>query len=383
MTVIRAVRLVVTIALLLGHAACSGDDGGRPRAETPETAGEGNGRGRFLDLDEAWIWRPPPMSSAGMPAADNAGVAFVVSRHQLVLLDQSGRVRWQAEKPGLRDVAPVLTTDLVVAATSDGAAAFDRATGTLRWETVVDERVNTPVIAAGRAVATTWEGSLVAFDLAGGGKVAWRLPLGGASLGPAAAAGAGTTVVATFDSGRVAGLVAVDAATGRPRWTRPLPPDGVSAPGIAGQGRVVVAVAGDVAAHAFALEDGAPTWRTEVEGAGSPEVPPIGHGEGEVLVPHRQGGMALLDSATGGIRWEARSDSAAVRGGPAGPGPDGWFAMPLDDGTMLMVDARLGDSDVRKPPDGLVSGVAAAPGGLLIVATGQGEANFVSAMSGW
>lgn len=380
MTLIRSVRLVVIVALVLTLAACGRGGGGRPEPAAPENATDGKGEGRFLDLDEEWIWRPPPMSSAGMPAADATGVAFVVSRHQLVLLDLAGKVRWQAEKPGLRDVAPLLTADLVVAATSDGAAAFDRTTGRLRWETVVDERVNTPVVAAGRAVATTWDGSLVGFDMADG-KVAWRIALGGASLGPAAAAGA--TVVATFDSGRVAGIVAVDATTGRQRWAAPLPPDGVSAPGIAMPGRVVVAVAGDVAAHAFALDDGAPRWRTEVEGAGSPEVPPMSHGDGEVLVPHRQGGMALLETATGDIRWEARSDSAAVRGGPAGPGPDDWFAMPLDDGSMLMVDARAGDSDVRKPPGGLVSGVAAAPGGLLVVATGQGEANFVSAMSGW
>src|SRR5262249_22480554 len=159
-----------------------------------------------------------------------------------------GQVKWEAERLGLRDVAPTLTPDLVLAPADDGVAAFDRATGRPRWDANLGQRANTPVVAGRRAVVTTWEGALVALDLATGA-VAWRAELGGAALGPAAVGGgASPAVVATFDTGRVAGAVAVEVATGRQRWSVPLKADGVSAPAVSA-GATVVVVAADVAAH--------------------------------------------------------------------------------------------------------------------------------------
>ena len=331
-----------------------------------------------LDLQEAWVWTAPAPGSVGMPAADPAAVAVTHGRQHLVLLDGAGKVRWQADRIGLRDVAPLLTADLVVAATDDGVAAYDRDGGRLRWEARLGERANTPVVSGGRVVVTTWEGSLVALEL-GDGKVAWRAKLGGDALGPAAAAG--STVVATFDTGRVAGAVAVDAATGRQRWAVSLVAGGVSAPAIAPGAGVVLAVAGDVAVHGLSLADGSERWRREVEGAGSPEVPPLPLPDGTVLAAHRQGGVVLFDPGDGAVRWQASSDGAAVRGGPAGPGPGGWFALPLDDGRLFLAWGEA-VTDLRDPP-GLVSGVAAGPGGSLLVATGQGKANSLTAVTGW
>jgi hypothetical protein len=103
--------------------------------------------------------------------------------------------------------------------------------------------------------------------------------------------------------------------------------------------------------------------------------------DGVVLVAHRQGGMAVLDVDAGEVRWEASSDGAAVRGGPVGPGPNGWSVLPLDDGRLLFAGPDR-DPDVREPP-GLVSGVAAGADGVLLVATAQGKDNGVSALSGW
>jgi outer membrane protein assembly factor BamB len=315
-----------------------------------------------------------------MPAADDDAIALTTGHEQLFLLDGRGIVRWHADHVGLRDVAPALTPDAVLAATDDGLVSHDRATGRLRWESNLGERVNTPVIVPGRAVVTTWEGSLVALDLRDG-TVAWRTKLGGDALGPAASDGGGTTVVASFDSGSAAGVVAVDAASGRVRWNVPVRPGAVGAPAVVPGANVVVLVASDVAAHGLSLDDGSERWRQPTEGAGSPEVQPLPGPGATVLVGHRLGGMALLDARTGGLRWYASSRTVAVRGSPAGPGPNGWFVLPLHDGTVLFAGA---DRPVdQKAPPALVTGVALGPGGLLLIGTGQGGENGLLAATGW
>lgn len=376
------VRLkLVSILVGLSLVAC-GDSGGDTGAE-PGTPGTDetkppHGVPEVLDLRIQWEWPAPPPGSAGMPAADASGIVLTTARQRLVMLDAAGKVRWQADHASLRDVAPLLTADTVVAATEEGVVAYDRANGRVRWETRLGERANTPVAAAGRVAVSTWEGSLVALDLSDG-RLAWRTKLGGPSLGPAASGGA--AVVATFDSGRMAGALAVDATSGRQRWSVPLPAGGVSAPAVAA-GDTVVVVAGDVAVHGLSLEDGSTRWRNEAKGAGSPEVPPLPLPDGTVVAAHRQGGFLAIRAGDGEPLWLATSTGASVRGGPAGPGPLGWFALPLDDGRMFLAHPP-GVKDVRTPPDGLVTGVAAGPGGLLLISTGQGEANFLTAMSGW
>jgi outer membrane protein assembly factor BamB len=257
------VRLkLVSILVGLSLVAC-GDSGGDTGAE-PGTPGTDetkppHGVPEVLDLRIQWEWPAPPPGSAGMPAADASGIVLTTARQRLVMLDAAGKVRWQADHDSLRDVAPLLTADTVVAATEEGVVAYDRANGRVRWETRLGERANTPVAAAGRVAVSTWEGSLVALDLSDG-RLAWRTKLGGPSLGPAASGGA--AVVATFDSGRMAGALAVDATSGRQRWSVPLPAGGVSAPAVAA-GDTVVVVAGDVAVHGLSLEDGSTRWRNE------------------------------------------------------------------------------------------------------------------------
>lgn len=335
-------------------------------------------------LQPSWRWVAPPPSYVGMPAADDAGVAVTYGHSHLVLLDRAGSARWTADRLRLRDVAPRLTPEAVLAATEEGLVSFDRATGSARWEVRLGERANTPVLAGARVVVSTWEGTLVGVDPADG-EVAWRVRLPGSALGPPA--GSAGVVVATWaaSGGGAAGMVAVDPATGRQRWAADLPPGGLSAPGLvapAGGGTpLAVAVAGDLAAHALATDSGQERWRSPVEGAGSPEVAPFDAGGGSVLVAHRLGGMALLDAADGRSEWTASSDGAAVRGGPAGPGPGGLFALPLHDGRLLLAGPDRPDQ-VLDPP-GRVSGVAAGPGGALLVALREAPDNDLTASSGW
>ncbi len=381
----RVLALAAAVAVALAFAGC-GDDGqgagpGRPD-EVPSTA-DGEVR-PTPDLEQVWRWSAEPPGSVGMPAADGDGVSATYGHLRLVLLDLDGRLQWEVERVGLRDVAPALTPDLVVAATEQGVMAVDRGTGTVRWDAPVGERANTPVVAGGLAVASTWEGSLTAFDL-DDGRVAWRAALPGPAIGPAASDG--TAVAVTWESrvGDAAGAVVVDVGDGRERWSVPLEPGGVGGPAIVelpdDAGAVVVFVAGDIAAHGLDLADGGERWRTATRGRGSPEVPPLPLGDGVVLVAHRLAGLVLLDAATGESRWEAAADrSVAVRGGPVGTRAEGPFAFPLDDGRLLLAGPGREATALHYP--GRVSGVATAPDGLLVVATREAPANHLYGVTG-
>ncbi|MGH9224901.1 MAG: PQQ-binding-like beta-propeller repeat protein [Acidimicrobiales bacterium] len=381
--------------VLLANASCTGEgkgsagaggeaEGGAAVAEptvdpaVATTVGTvpGERPDRALFLEEAWTWMAPSPASVGVPAADRDAIAVTAGHHLLVLLDGKGKVRWQADRNGLREVAPALTVDLVVAATEDGAVAYDRATGQQRWQAVVGDEANTPVVVGGRAVITTWDGVMAAVDLADG-KVAWRHALGAPSLGPATASRG--TAVATFDDGRTAGATAVDVATGRQKWSVKLPEGGVSAPAVT-TGGVVVVVAGDIAAHGLSLDDGSTRWRRGVQGRGSPEVAPVPLPDGSVLVAHRLGGLVQIDTS-GVATWGLRTNGIAVRASPAGPGPNGWVALALDDGRFVLGGPDR-EPDVRQPPEPAM-GVAVGPGGILVLTTAKARQNAVRTLTGW
>lgn len=382
-------RILTVLALLVaagcrsggGAPAGSGEADG-PLAERgaesrPEPAGPAGSDA--TTVGPGWIWTAPAPAWIGMPAADEGSVAFTYGHQHLALLDAKGRVLWEASRLGLRDVAPRLTPDLVLAATDDGVAAFRRSDGTKLWDTSVAGRANTPVVVGGMAVTSTWEGHMLGLDLAGG-KVAWTVALPGSSLGPPATDG--TAAVVTWDRAdrRRGGAVAVEASTGRQRWAVALPGGGISAPTVTPSGSVVL-VAGDLAAHALALSTGEERWRTAVAGAGSPEVPPLAVDGRSVLVAHRLGGLDLLDAATGRRTWQVATDGAAVRGGPAA-GPEGSYAFPLDDGRILLAGPDR-ETELVRPPSGRVSGVIDGPGGLLVAAMREGLVNTVEAGPAW
>ena len=400
MTLSRRWLAAILVVQALAVAGCGGHRGPTPPGGAPTTAGStdggtgadgavggtgsSEGPDRPIHAEEAWRWPAPPPGSVGMPAADDDGASATYGHLRLVLLGLEGSLRWEVERLGLRDVAPALTADLVVAATEEGVLAVDRATGKLRWDTQVGERANSPVIVGRRAVVSTWEGSLTAFDLADG-HVAWRTALPGSSIGPAATDGSAVAVTWESTHGEAAGAVVVDGGDGRQRWSVSLTPGGVGGPAIvelpagAGPGSVVVAVAGDIAAHALDLADGHERWRAATEGRGSPEVPPLPLGNGEVLVAHRLAGLMLVDADTGADRWVgSAADGAAVRGGPVGSGPDGPFAFPIDDGRLYLIGPGLEPNRLDWP--GRVSGVAMTSDGLLLVATREARANYLIAL---
>lgn len=380
---VSLIRILCALALLVGAACRSGTASPPPERQAPAGADPGRpaaeAGGDARREGKGWVWTAPPPAWIGMPAADDKEIAFTYGHQHLVLLDAQGRRLWDAYRLGLRDVAPRLGTDVVVAATDNGLAAFRRAGGSPLWDTEVKGRANTPVIVAGLAVTTTWEGAAVAVNLADG-KVAWTVALPGPSLGPPATDG--TTVVLTWDrpDRRSGGAVALEGSTGRQRWAVALPGGGISAPALTAGG-LAVAVAGDLAAHALAMTTGEARWRTPLEGAGSPEVPPLAIDATSVLVAHRLGGLDLLDAATGRRTWQVATDGAAVRGGPV-VGPAGSYAFPLDDGRVLLAGPKRATELVR-PPAGRVGGLAVGPGGWLVASLREAAVNTVEAGPLW
>jgi len=177
-------------------------------------------------------------------------------------------------------------------------------------------------------------------------------------------------------------VVVVDGADGRQRWSAPVEPGGVGGPAIVPvpttSTSVVVFVAGDLAVHGLDVADGGERWRIDTDGRGSPEVPPLLLGDGEVLVADRLGGLLLVDAGTADVRGRFRADGAATRGAPVGAGPDGPFAFPLDDGRVFLVGPELEVKVLDWP--GRVSGLAMAPGGRLLVATREARANHLLAL---
>jgi outer membrane protein assembly factor BamB len=315
-------------------------------------------------LRAVWRWRPPPTASVGMPAVDRMSVAVTYGHLRLVLLDDRGAAAWESDRLGLRDVAPLLLGDRVVAATDTGVAAFDRRTGHRTWDVDLGDRANTPVaVANGRLAVTTWDGRLLVLDGASG-TVEHSVTLPGPVLGPAAASG--HVALASWDDGAQAGVVAVDALTGAARWRHAVDADGVSSPAVTG--RVAVVVTGDAHAVGFALDSGHPVWTRTTSGAGSPEVPPfVG---AQVIVADRLGGLLSLDRGTAHAQWRVPGRGAAVRGGPTAVGR--LVALPVDVGRVLVRVA--GRVTVLDPP-GRVSGVAGGAGGLLVVATREADQN--------
>jgi outer membrane protein assembly factor BamB len=374
-------RILCVLALLVGvgcrsDAGAGAGGGASPPATEPPAPEPGRDASRE---NEGWVWTAPPPAWIGMPAADDRQIAFTYGHQHLVLLDAQGRRQWQADRLGLRDVAPRLAAELVVAATDDGLAAFDRSGGKLVWDTPVKGRANTPVVVGRLAVTTTWEGTAVAVDLADG-RVVWTVPLPGPSLGPPATDG--TAVVMAWDRAdrRSGGAVALDAATGRQRWAAALPGSGVSAPAVTAGG-VAVVVAGDLAAHGLSMATGELKWRTALAGAGSAEVPPLAVDARSVLVAHRLGGLDLLDAGTGRRSWQVATDGAAVRGGPVA-GPAGSYAFPLDDGRVLLAGPNR-ETELLRPPAGRVSGLAVGPGGWLVSSMREAKVNTVEAGPNW
>ena len=242
----RAASLVLVLAIVVLVAPGSA-------ADTPPGAGPGRydaavfrgGPTRAGHLGEAGLpgraevlWRVDIERGAGDPVVADGVVYVAGGGSSLFAIKADGSaILWQDDRPGRRSSqAPLVVGDRVLIATDQGLSAYSRADGSLAWDYAIAGGAgeSSPLPVGGKVVVAGYDGFLHAVDAATGA-VAWKHDIAGdapeappgfvqkqAVIGdnaarPRTAASDGSTVfVPIFDQSRV---VAVDAATGKRRWS--------------------------------------------------------------------------------------------------------------------------------------------------------------------
>ena len=194
-------------------------------------------------------------------------------------------IKWRAEIPGRGFSSPIVSGDLVVVTTaledSQQVLAYDRASGALRWETVVHEgglpeKLHKKNSAASSTVASDGEkffalfhnrGQLVVTALDREGKQAWQREVGGFRCGYNFGYAASPTihgdsliVASEYEQGF---LVALHLADGTEKWRTPRKVKTTYSSPIVGEvgGREQLLLSGAEAVTGFDPETGKELWK--------------------------------------------------------------------------------------------------------------------------
>jgi outer membrane protein assembly factor BamB len=189
--------------------------------------------------------------------------------------------------------------------TTGGVTAWTARTGELLWTREFDANLDTNgglTVAGGVVYVTTDNGEIYAYRTADGTKV-WRVTGRNVTFGPSAPVVAGGAVY-VCSGGKVPAVYAVDAATRRPLWWRPMG---------ASQNPADLAVAGGAVFAGFTRKGSLPDDET--------------------------GDLTALDAATGKPRWKD-----AV--------PSGVFPAPVIAGGVVYTGSNLGVLEARQAGTG-------------------------------
>jgi outer membrane protein assembly factor BamB len=226
------------------------------------------------------------------PAAFDATSAYLpLKGGRLVAIDiVSGRVRWTGEL-GTK-WAPSVDAGLVVVAGDDLLTALDAATGRPMWRVPMTGGFSAPPIALGGwIVAAPASGDVVAIR-ATDGHVLWTYRLGApVRVRPVIAP---TGVYVSLADGRV---VALDLATGMPRWERHL--DGNPADLLVLDDRLFVG-ADDKHFYSLKTSDGSQRWRRRIGGR---PAGPAAVDARRVYYVALDNILWALDINNGGLKW--------------------------------------------------------------------------------
>lgn len=258
--------------------------------------------------------------------------------------------------------APVVTEDLVLAATADGRLVFlDRGTGRLLHETKLGSAVeSSPALAGGKLFVGTDDGDLVSVD-AHSGAVLFRARLG--QLIRSAPLPLDDRVVVGVVDGKAGALIALDAVTGKPAWKAKLGPV-FSSPALAGE-RVIVG-SDDGSVHAFDKQTGALAW-SHALGA-KVRATPVVAGE-VVIVADFAGRVAALALSDGAPRWK-RETTAAIYSSPCVA--QGLAITANNEGVVHATDAANGAPGFALVTGGPVVASVSSLGTTFVVASTDG-----------
>lgn len=320
----------------------------------------GDGGLYALDLlSGAERWRRELGAPSHSTPAVAGGLVYAVTRDgRIQAIDRAtGRRTWEVatgpdaplvwghESGDIYTSSPAVARGLVIVGAGDGHVyALDAATGAERWRFRTGGRVrSSPAIADARVYVGSMDGVLYALDVATGAPL-WRFETTGAGLfsgdfgfdrrtiqsSPAVADGA------VFVGSRDGTMYAVDAATGRRRFTVSHGTSWViTSPAVTG-GTVFLGSSDAAFAQAVDAATGEERWRAETPGIvwSSPAV-----AGGQVIVGVGSGVLLGLDRATGSERWRFRTQGG-LRASPVVT--DGGFVL-IGDTDGVLYALRTGD----------------------------------------
>jgi outer membrane protein assembly factor BamB len=288
------------------------------------------------------------------------GASLAVSRDRIVTWDadglrildrQTGRMRRQVSAPPTSGGAPVVVGELLVVSGSGGSAAFDLATGELRWSRLLDCFGCTPVAAGGRvylvgqAAATEGvqpSGGVHALDLQSGEEI-WFVRQGTVfASSPSLRGGTVYVRVISGDELPQTAIVAMDAATGEIGWRRAIRARGFLFPALAVSADLVLYPSTDGELYALDARTGVVRWRASVGETGSS--PALANGV--VYIVDSTPRLVALDARNGRTLWVSpRYDASRVN-------QNGAWSSPAIAGGAVVIGTPDGRLLAYRPPRG-------------------------------
>jgi len=328
------------------------------------------------------VWRRAPGGDGRVSgAAVVAGLAVATGQKTIFGFDaSSGQILWSVPRTagpltvpafggseGAGGNGPVVFTEGDRAGNS-AVGALDPATRRRLWTFRLDDLVRgSPTVGGNTVFVGSRNRSLYAIDLATG-KLRWKVGTRGAVLGsPTVSAGLVFVASEEARTGR-ARLAALDAGTGRSRWTYSPAHVGFGLSSVTVQGDRAYAGFNDHVVRAFEAATGRVIWSNPVRGAFSP-VSTLAATTDSVYALDDIGGVYRFDATSGKHVWDYQLPSFVTSASPLIT--SGAVYVGLDDGTVAAIDPANGHLRWRtRLSVGAIGAIAPAGDLLLVPASG-------------
>lgn len=235
--------------------------------------------------------RPRTLTAAGP-------VVLVAERQTLQALDpSSGQPRWQATSA----TDPVVAGDIVLFVAGRTLHAVAAANGAGRWTLELPETLAFPKAVAGNRLYLLGATAIGAVSLTGR-HVEWVVPLTSAPTW-GLAGGEDTLYFTTQAPSGSYVFHALDPATGKDRWTRPMDSGSPVAPVVMGELVATAANANRESLVALSRADGSIAWQAQ---AGSIPVQPVASDRVLYVAAQGPNRVFAFETATGSLLWSGR-----------------------------------------------------------------------------
>jgi len=301
------------------------------------------------------------------PVLDEAGSRlYVGTNNGWVRCRFHGRNVWSWRAGGSILAAPLLDRETLYVAAADGKlTALNRITGEVRWSSdLQQELTTTPTLSGGRLYLMSSEESITGVDLETG-KIAWKFhrdpPAGFTLRGNARPRIAHGTLFAGFADGS---LVALGPADGVARWVRAvsgtgdyLDVDDLAAPD---EDPKVYAASSKIGVVAVDAATGNPVWTAPLPGANHVLV------DGPRLYASGKGALVALARTDGKVLWKLSLGND--RYATAASATSGVVMVSIERGPLMAVDAVTGRTrGAFDPGSGFSGGALTIPGAAFVV----------------